>query len=91
MDLKTRIKGINNDECLDRYKRGLKMVVRLDVERANPQDLQQAMSHALRADDILFRVNGASRNQVNAPVQRPPHRRVPRAGPMPMEVDTLQG
>ena len=59
-DLKTRIKGISDDECLDRFKRGLKAVVQLDVERANLQDLQQAMSHALRADDILFRINGAA-------------------------------
>ena len=62
-DLKTRIKGISDDECLDRYKHGLKAAVWLDVERANPQDLQQAMSHALKADDILFRINGASKNQ----------------------------
>ena len=72
MELKTRIKGISDDECLDRYKRGLKTAVRLDVERANPQDLQQAMSHALRVDDILFRISGASRNQASALVHRPP-------------------
>ena len=40
MELKTRIKGISDDECLDRYKQGLKAAVRLDVERANPQSLQ---------------------------------------------------
>ena len=71
MDLKTRIKGISDDECLDRYKRGLKPAVRLDVERANPLDLQHAMSHALKADDILFCINGGARNMNNAPVHRP--------------------
>ena len=91
MDLKTRIKGISDDECLDRYKRGLKAAVRLDVERANPQVLQQAMSHALRADDILFRINGASRNQASAPLQRQVPCPVPRAGPTPMEIDNIQG
>ena len=90
MDLKTRIKGISDDECLDRFKRGLKAAVRLDVERANPQDLQQAMSHALRADDILFRINGATRNTNHVPAHRPPPRLTPRTGPAPMEVDTLQ-
>ena len=90
MDLKTRIRGISDDECLDQYKRGLKAAVGLDVERANPQDLQQAMSHALRADDILFHINGATRNLPNAPVHRPLPRAAPRIGPTPMEVDTLQ-
>ena len=90
MDLKTCVKGISDDECLDRYKRGLKAVARLDVERTNPQDLQQAMSHVLRADNILFRINGATRNLSNAPVHRPLPRPVPRAGPTPMEIDALQ-
>ena len=90
MDLKTRIKGISDDECLDRYKRGLKPAVRLDVERANPLDLQHAMSHALKADDILFRINGVTRNAANTPVQRPLPRPAPRVGPTPMEVDNLQ-
>ena len=49
-----------------------------------------SISHALRADDILFKINGASRNQANAPVQRPLYRPVPRARPTPMEVGTLQ-
>ena len=69
MDLKTCAKGISDDECLDRYKKGLKVAVQLDMERANPQDLQQAMSHALRVDDILFHINGATRNSTNVPVQ----------------------
>ena len=90
MDLKTRIRGISDDECLDRFKRGLKPAVRLDVERANPLDLQQAMSHALKADDILFRINGAARNTHSTPVQRPLPRPAPRVGPTPMEVDALQ-
>ena len=70
MEVKTRIKGISDDECLDRYKRGLKAAVRLDVERANPQSLQQAMSHALRADEILFRVQGTTRNLNITPAPR---------------------
>lgn len=40
MYLKMHINGISDDECLDRYKRGLKVAVRLDVKRVNPQDLQ---------------------------------------------------
>ena len=90
MDLKTRIRGISDDECLDRYKRGLKPAVRLDVERANPLDLQQAMSHALKADDILFRINGVTRNSTSNPVHRPLPRPAPRIGPIPMEVDNIQ-
>lgn len=54
VDLKTRIEGISDDVCLDRYKRGLKPAVRLDIERANPYNLQQAMRHVLKVDDILF-------------------------------------
>ena len=77
------------DECLDRYKRGLKAAVRLDVERANPQSLQQAMSHALRADEILFRVQGTTRNLNITPAPRQLPRPAPRSGPTPMEVDNI--
>ena len=90
MDLKTRIQGISDDECLDRFKRGLKSAVRLDVGRANPRNPQQAMSHALRADDILFRINGTAQNPSHVPAPRPLLRPVPRMGPAPMEVDTPQ-
>ena len=90
MDLKTRIPGISDDKCLDRFKRGLKPAVRLDVERANPLDLQQAMSHALKADDILFRINGVTRSAANPPAHRPLPRPIPQAGLTPMEVNMLQ-
>ena len=76
MEIKMRIKGITSDEALDRFKRGLKPQICLDVKRASAGDLYDAMLHALRADDILHqtmtsmrqpaynRGNGSPRNRV---------------------------
>ena len=79
MEIKTRVKGITNDEALDRFKRGLKVQIRLDVERADPRDLQAAMTHALRADDILSRTMHGMRNNPMNRGANSPRRQVPYA------------
>src|SRR5258705_10063884 len=56
------IDDMNEAEKLDRYIRGLKTPIRIEVELAAPRDLNDAMSKAQRIDLISFAVRNGSQH-----------------------------
>jgi hypothetical protein len=53
-ELALNIPNFSDDERLDRFKRGLKHDVRLQVALANPSTFEEAVDIASQVDDILF-------------------------------------
>jgi hypothetical protein len=62
------ITDMNEAEKLDRYVRGLKSNIRVEVELAEPTTLAVAMGKAQRIDNITYQARSTSYNNFNKPV-----------------------
>src|SRR3954464_14503228 len=82
------IPNISEEEMVDRYVRGLKEKVRVEVELREPTDLEEAMRIADRFDTIAFAYTSRpSFYPTKQPEQRQTY--VKPLGPAPMEIDTI--
>lgn len=80
-DLALNIPNFFEAEKMDRFKRGLKNTIRLQVALANPTTFEQAVSIASQVDDILFNHQRGER------MERWTTR--PHTGPTPMDMDAI--
>jgi len=74
------IPGMNEDEKLDRFCSVLKNVVKLEVLKANPADLNAASQIALNVDSAFYGAGMFNRSSFGGG-----------AGPQPMEIGNLEG
>jgi dUTP pyrophosphatase len=84
------IPNISEEEVIDKYVRGLKEKVRIEVELREPYDLDEAMRIADRFDTIAFAYTPRAPFYPNRQQeQRPVYRKQENLGPAPMEIDTI--
>jgi len=76
------IPGITEDEKIDRFSRGLKDNVRLEVELREPATLNEAIKVADRYDTITFQHNKARPESAKRQTALPAP-----TGPIPMDID----
>src|SRR3954469_23916777 len=82
------IPNISEEEMVDRYVRGLKEKVRVEVELREPTDLEEAMRITDRFDTIAFAYT--PRTSFYLTKQPEPRQTfVKPLGPAPMEIDTI--